>query len=198
MNTSGAIDSDGKSVDLNYAITADQIAKVLRSEGIAFTSKGYSSWMGYVFLPLAALCLAGSVAMFLLSRKDAAKAPAQANNAGKAAPAAAAKGTPLLKGITGKYAGQEFDLSKNKVVLGRDPAVCNLIFESDTPGISGNHCQLTFDPATDGFVLTDNGSSFGTFLGNGKKLAAGVPEKLVSGDTFYLANTGNRFLVTKS
>ena len=35
------------------------------------------------------------------------------------------------------------------------------------------------------------------FLGNGKKLTANVAEKLSTGDTFYLCDNANRFVVSK-
>lgn len=46
-------------------------------------------------------------------------------------------------------------------------------------------------------IITDLGSSYGTFLGNGKKLTANVAEKLSTGDTFYLCDNANRFVVSK-
>ena len=46
-------------------------------------------------------------------------------------------------------------------------------------------------------MITDLGSSYGTFLGNGKKLTANVAEKLSAGDTFYLCDNTNRFVVVK-
>ena len=46
-------------------------------------------------------------------------------------------------------------------------------------------------------MIMDLGSSYGTFLGNGKKLTANVAEKLSAGDTFYMCDTANRFVVTK-
>ena len=49
----------------------------------------------------------------------------------------------------------------------------------------------------DCFIITDLGSSYGTFLGNGKKLTANVAEKLSTGDTFYLCDNANRFVVSK-
>ena len=103
----------------------------------------------------------------------------------------------MLLGVTGKYAGQRFDLLTGKVVLGRDPATCNIVFDRDTPGISGRHCQVSYDRNEDCFVITDLGSTYGTFLGNGKKLAANAAEKLYAGDTFCLADGANRFAVTK-
>ncbi|WP_204652594.1 FHA domain-containing protein, partial [Gemmiger formicilis] len=45
-------------------------------------------------------------------------------------------------GVFDSFAVQSFDLLKGKVVIGRDPATCNIVFDKNTPGISGRHCQL--------------------------------------------------------
>ena len=103
----------------------------------------------------------------------------------------------VLRGVTGKYAGQSFDLLKGKVVIGRDPATCNIVFDKNAPGISGRHCQVAYDQNEDCFIITDLGSSYGTFLGNGKKLTANVAEKMYAGDTFYLCDNANRFVLSK-
>lgn len=103
----------------------------------------------------------------------------------------------VLRGVTGKYAGQSFDLTGGKVVIGRDPTSCNIVFEKNTPGISGRHCQVAYDPNGECFLITDLDSSYGTYLGNGKKLTANVTEKLFPGDTFYLCDNANRFVVAK-
>ena len=103
----------------------------------------------------------------------------------------------VLRGVTGKYAGQKFDLMRGKIVIGRDPTECNIVYDKNTPGISGRHCQIVYDGNEDRFLITDLGSSYGTFLGNGKKLTANVAEKLSAGDTFYLCDNGNRFVVAK-
>ena len=111
-----------------------------------------------------------------------------------------------LYGTTGNYLKVEIrggdgikegDLLKGKVIIGRDPASCNIVFDKNTPGISGRHCQVVYDANEDCFLITDLGSSYGTFLGNGKKLTANVVEKLAAGDTFYLCDNTNRFVVTK-
>ena len=56
---------------------------------------------------------------------------------------------------------------------------------------------MAYDANEDCFLLTDLGSSYGTFLGNGQKLTANVAEKLFAGDTFYLCDNANRFVVAK-
>lgn len=54
------------------------------------------------------------------------------------------------------------------VVIGRDPA-CDYVI--DHAKISGRHCQLSFEDGR--LVVTDLGSSNGTFVGAGKRRVAG-------------------------
>ena len=114
-----------------------------------------------------------------------------------AQPAASSQGRPVLKCIKGQFAGKAFDLSRGKVVLGRDPASCNLVFNKETPGISSKHCQMSYDAASGSFLLTDLGSSYGTYTGGGKKLEPNVPERLSAGDSFYLADENVKFQINK-
>ena len=204
VNASGAVDADtGLSLGMNYAIIIDELTKILDQERIAYTMAGGMSWapawFAYVFLPIGILALAAGVVLLVITKKGAVLAAAGTGGQRKAA----AKGRgpvgkyAVLRGVTGRYAGQRFDLLKGKVVIGRDPATCNIVFDKNTPGISGRHCQVVYDANEDCFLITDLGSSYGTFLGNGKKLTANVAEKLSAGDTFYLCDNANRFVVTK-
>ena len=111
--------------------------------------------------------------------------------------ASQSQGRPILKCIKGQFAGKAFDLTRGNVVLGRDPASCNLVFNKDTPGISSKHCQMSYDSASGSFILTDLGSSYGTYTGNGKKLEPNVPERLAAGDVFYLADENVKFQISK-
>lgn len=212
INTLGAIDPEtGTELGMNYAIVMDELTKILDSEGMDYTMTGSgfgAPWMAYLFLPLAVLTLAGAAVLFMQEKKSgkiSAATSAGAKNGtpigrkpeGKAQAAKAEGVKAILRGVTGAYAGQTFDLTKGSVVLGRDPSACNIVFDKATPGISGNHCQVSYDASKGCFLLTDHGSTYGTFLGNGKKLAAQVTEKLAAGDTFYLCDTANRFAVTK-
>lgn len=184
-----------------YAIESDELLKILDSEKIVYAKSGgglswLPTWTAYIFLPVGGVCLAAGIVLFVLNGKSSAK--------GEDSRAAVARGVynaldkkAVLRGVTGKYSGQSFDLTKAKLILGRDPAFCNLVYDKDTPGISARHCQVAYDSAEGCFIITDLGSSYGTFLGNGKKLAPNVPEKLSIGDTFYLCDNTNRFLVGK-
>lgn len=206
INSSGAVDEQGKSEGVNFAITSAELTKILDSENIKYTMAGGGlswapSWFAYVFLPIGVLALAGGVILLVMSQKNGQGVPAVADAGANKASARSGRGSvgkrAVLRGVTGKYAGQSFDLLKGKVVIGRDPAACNIVFDKNAPGISGRHCQVDYDPNEDCFIITDLGSSYGTFLGNGKKLAANVAEKLSAGDTFYLCDNASRFVVSK-
>ena len=51
---------------------------------------------------------------------------------------------------------------KHRITIGRDPSLCNVIFPSDTPGVSRRHCSL--ERRADGIYIMDLGSSMGTFV----------------------------------
>ncbi len=206
INSLGAVDPNtGLSLGMNYAIIIDELTKILDQERIDYTMIGglgwVPNWFAYVFLPIGILALAGGILLLAMTTQKGGAALAAAGIGGPKKSVTKGRGPvgkyAVLRGVTGKYAGQKFDLLQGKVVIGRDPATCNIVFDKNTPGISGRHCQVVYDANEDCFLITDLGSSYGTFLGNGKKLTANVVEKLSTGDTFYLCDNGNRFVVTK-
>ena len=222
INVAGAIDPNtGLSLGMNYAIIINELTKILDVERIPYTfsSSGFSLFHGpgsAVLLLLGILLIAAGTFFFWKERKAAASVTnnrsglADRNSGLANGSASGLNGNPvhsgaagssgahaILRGMTGSYAGQSFDLLKGKVTIGRDPTFCNIVYEKSTPGISSRHCQLSYNPGEGCFVLTDLGSSYGTFLGNGKKLTPNVPEKLYAGDTFFLCDPSNRFLVAK-
>lgn len=186
INTFGTVDSE----TVNFATIADELRVILDQEKIPYMLKGYDSWM--LWLGIGMLVLFGGAGAYLLvTDKGAANSPAKAPAKGASA-APVKSGTPTLLGVTGKYAGQKIPLN-SRITIGRDPVRCQLVFEPNTAGVSSNHCTVYYDAQTAQFVLVDNGSSYGTFLANGQKLAPNVPVRLAAGDGFYLANTSVRF-----
>ena len=86
-------------------------------------------------------------------------------------------------------------LNQTPVIIGRDPAVCKIVFMEDTPGISAKHCQVYFDSEKNSVILTDLGSSYGTYLMSGQKLTPNTPFRLGAKEHFYLASKNNTFIV---
>ena len=99
-------------------------------------------------------------------------------------------------GSTGTYRGARFPVDE-ELVFGRDPAVCNVVFDVNSPNISSKHCTLKFLPEGNIFLLEDHQSSNGTFTKDGK-LGAGKSIVLNSGDFFYMASRENQFIVKSS
>ncbi len=101
---------------------------------------------------------------------------------------------PSVRSLAAQHRGMKVPLA-GQIIIGRSQADCALVFKEGTPGVSGRHCSLAFDPASGDFLLTDLRSSYGTFLQNGTKLTAGVPYRLKAGDRFYLGDPANLIAV---
>lgn len=99
--------------------------------------------------------------------------------------------------VQGIFQGQSFEITGHTMTIGRDQHSCTFVFPEDTPGISSNHCSIYYDARTKAFILTDNGSTYGTYLSDGRKLTKGVPETLLPGSTFALADKTNVFKVDR-
>lgn len=98
----------------------------------------------------------------------------------------------IISCISGQLKDKDFVL-KDKLVFGRDPKRCKVVFPLDTEGVSGLHCQLVKENGK--IVLTDLGSTYGTYVGNGLKIDKDTPVELKKGDTFSLGSDKNKFVV---
>lgn len=98
-----------------------------------------------------------------------------------------------IVGISGIFAKQSFLMKRETIALGRDASICNLVFPENAKGISRKHCTITYDGSR--ITVRDEDSTYGTFLGNGRKLHAGKTVPLTPGQRFYLANEENMFEV---
>ncbi len=100
-------------------------------------------------------------------------------------------GSRYLIGITGSLADQKFDITPGKrVVLGRDPQKCNIIFPQTTEGVSRVHCEIFFDGQTT--TIRDLGSSHGTYV-KGVKLEPQKEFRLHRGLPIDIGSDKNRF-----
>lgn len=99
-----------------------------------------------------------------------------------------------LECIGGNLQGMTFPIS-SRVVFGRDPKRCSIIYPKDAKGISGVHCAA--EPTADGqIILIDLGSTYGTMAG-GQQLTAGKGVTLRPGDAFTLGGSENVFVVRR-
>lgn len=149
----------------------------------------------------AVVLMAAGIVLVMLLRRSRPAAQDRAGGAGDISHTIAGNGSgnvsrtiaitgPALTGVSGEFAGKSFPL-QDSLIIGRDPARCNIVFPDKTPGVSALHCELRREGA--GLSLTDLGSSYGTFLNNGAKLSPNAPYPIKPGDTFYLGEAANSF-----
>lgn len=101
--------------------------------------------------------------------------------------------TIQLRCTNGEFAGYSFPVGENeRVLIGRDMN-CNIKFDVKTPMVSRNHCVFEYD-GTNAW-LTDNNSSYGTFLGDGTKIEPMKRVMLLPGTSFYLGSKEVMFSV---
>ena len=106
----------------------------------------------------------------------------------------ASKAHVALACIGGALQGMTFPIS-SRVVIGRDPKHCSIIYPKDAKGISSVHCAA--EPTADGqIILIDLGSTYGTMAG-GQQLTAGKGVTLHPGDAFTLGGKENVFEVRR-
>ena len=150
----------------------------------------------YVYLAIGvAVAAAAAVVYLLIDKKKKQSAPADPGYTvpvGK--PAEANRGGRQITSIgqTNVLGGKTYSVS-GKIVIGRDPAACQVVFPAKTPGISGKHCAV--QELAQGVVVPDLGSSYGTFLENGTKMEPNKPYTILTGEAFFLASKDNGFRV---
>jgi len=199
VNTWG---SDG----VNYTIHISYIIDALNEFNIGYntdpaSNTGSTSGSGPAISPTSApdgnanpvtdywwviLILAGGIGAWVgISRKrKTLDNPAQQPSAGEA--------SPQLLCTKGPFAGTAFPIN-GSLSIGRDPKRCQLIFPDDTKGISSLHCEVRHTAS--GVTLSDKGSTYGTFLSDGRKLAVNENCLIRSGEGFYLASRDNEFTI---
>lgn len=99
------------------------------------------------------------------------------------------RGPWALECVTGPSQGLIYTLGSGTIRIGSDPS-CNVRI-SNAAGVSHVHCSLR--PCAGGMELTDLGSTYGTFLADGRQLPPNFPATLRRGDTFYLGSRNVMF-----
>ena len=94
--------------------------------------------------------------------------------------------------LSGPLKGQTYQVGPNGMIIGRDND-CAIRFPSTQPGVSRHHCSLRWQGGV--LMLTDLGSSHGTYMADGRKLPPQYPTQVAAGSRFYLADTGNLFQI---
>lgn len=97
--------------------------------------------------------------------------------------------------VSGPLSGQSYVLGSGVLGIGTDPS--NIVrLPAGTPGVSRRHCCIRWQNSAP--QLVDLGSSYGTFLIDGRKLPPQYPAELSAGSRFYLGEPGCMFQISLS
>ncbi|MBE6704361.1 MAG: FHA domain-containing protein [Ruminococcaceae bacterium] len=201
------VNTDGQVIGVNvpsspnqFVLSAEHIIDMCEKNGIDIKVGAGFPWL-IVIIVGGVLLVAVIVLVIVLILRKGKKAPAvnpgpvtmplEPDPAGTgAAPMTPAAPTARLIAIGGYLNGKKYNLA-GSVRIGRNAAVCGVSYPTSTQGVSGVHCEVTFDGNV--CYVKDLGSSYGTFTSAGVKLKKDVPVMLRSGDKFYLASPDNTF-----
>jgi hypothetical protein len=191
---------EGKTFQL---VCEDLVSNVFDPTGspVAQASRRIPWW---VWAAIASALLGGFTAFVLVRRgrrpkrrfpvktgQAAAAPPPTAQRPAATAVPVAAAASPNLRGviiiISGSLAGQRIPLGAAPVTVGKGPSTLQV---NDDPTVSTRHAQIAPDRGT--FVLTDLGSTNGTFVNNQKVTQ---PVRLSDGDLVRFGNTQIKFRI---
>lgn len=167
----------------NYAFSIEHLASTCESLDIPFCYGGmHFNWL-VCALAAALLLVIAVIAVIMLKKRKLPPAPK----------APVSDADLRIEGVYGCYAGKRYKLV-GTVTIGRGTQN-TLALPENTAGVSHRHCMLTVGKNEE-VLLTDVGSSYGTFLGSGQKLSANIPVTLHKGDTFWLGSKEQMFRIT--
>lgn len=200
--------SDELSSDENvyYAVNIDEVIPFLKQYDIPYalntnTIFGIPTVVVLIIAGVVIITMATVIIILLLLSKKKKSAPKASpnnppiSNPGSAPTPMAAhvpQKSAILRSLAIQHGGMRISLQPGKqILIGTSRDNCSVVFKPGTPGVSRRHCSISWDAASGDFILTDLGSSYGTFLENKQRLAQGVSTRLRPGDRFYLGSPEN-------
>lgn len=194
INTYG-IGGDASTGDVNsyYSVRISYVRDKLDELGISYdVAGGGSAW---VFIVIG-LVIVLAAAAFVLWKKGLIRFSLPKLSKRKGKTSGMGLDELRIQCVSGAFAGKRFALSP-QVRMGRDPTKNDLVFPDGTQGVSGVHCVLIYDSAAGSLYIKDLGSTFGTFVNGGKRLAPSQAMPLNVGDRFSLGSERESFMVTR-
>lgn len=98
---------------------------------------------------------------------------------------------PVVRSMSTQHNGKSMLVGVSPIYVGRDSTKCAIVYKEGTAGVSGRHASIVFNPASSDFIVTDLGSTYGTFLLDGRRIEANKPFHLKDGDSFYVGDKSN-------
>lgn len=206
----------GNEYEINYyAVSIDEAISMLNANGVSFVTESDMK-KGNLFGKLTSnpklliiICVAAAGVVLLVAvlavigRKGKSKSVAAGSTEGRSPaqpqadvipmpvqPAAPAK-RAVVRSMSAQHNGMCFPVGGTPILVGRDTVNCTIVYREGTPGVSGRHCSIEWDPRTEEFLVTDLRSTYGTFLMDGQKLQQNVPYHCKAGECICIGEKTN-------
>ena len=200
------IDGDGAVLGINtaaseldqnlfYAVSIGEILPMLDRNNIPYTLYEGSALPGNTVLYAGIAAAVVVVVVILLIVAASRKKKKRAAAAAPAQEAPKPERSPVIRSMAPQHGGLVVQLHHQPVQVGRDSAVCRIVYQDGTPGVSSRHCQVYYDEGTGMFVVTDLNSTYGTFLAGGQRLQPNTATPLPPKSSFYLGEVDNTLYV---
>lgn len=95
-----------------------------------------------------------------------------------------------LLGISGSFAGAILGFQNERIIIGRDPRLCNVVLRGQK--ISRKHCEILFDREKECYEVRDC-SMNGVFREDGERLPKEKKVYLPRDSIIYMAGTEESF-----
>ncbi|MGH9822057.1 MAG: FHA domain-containing protein [Blastocatellia bacterium] len=201
-------DTDSGLEALRFAIRIDELVNALKKQqlSVSYTITsgcgGGSGSSAILILGVVLALMLGAAAVVLAATnsgrrvvKDAIGKTVRLSSPHRT-PAPAGAHQVIVKGLAGSQAGRMIPLDGNALVMGRDPASCQVVFPMSESDVSKRHCVLWKDQRTGMTLLDDLNSRNGTFVltsaGN-ERVLPGRPRPLGVNERFSLGGPENVF-----
>ena len=173
----------------NYAVCIDELLKLITRDetGYVLSTDLTFNIVPVIIIAGAVLVAAATVVIIIVIVKKS-----KGNKTGNAKAPEKPKSGAVIVCVAGVLSGKSYNFD-DVITIGRNSATCDVCFPVNTQGISGVHCQIVREGK--GYVITDKGSSYGTFLGSGVKLQPNVPAKIECDEYFYLGSRDQLFQI---
>lgn len=207
INTFILTDTNGTEIaGVYYAVSIEEIIPMLERNNVVYQMGSANNTLLFIIIGVAAFVLILIIVLVIVLVATRKKKPAANQAVQQSVPQnqqyqnqqvaqQAPTGRPIIRSMATQHGGRYVQLGAQPILIGRDATACQISFAAGTPGVSGRHCTVAWDPTTGDFLLTDMRSTYGTFLAGGQKLNPGMPYHLRPGDSFYLGDRSNEMRV---
>ncbi len=185
-----------------YAVSIDEMIPMLNKNDVAYVTESDMKIGGISFnlldnkplligIIVAVIVLIIVIMVIAISKNKKGKAQPLPVGAEGAVQQVIQPKKAMICSLSTQHNGMSYPIGTTPILIGRDVANCTIAYREGTPGVSGRHCSVSWNPDTEEFLITDLRSTYGTFLQNGQKLEPNVPYRCRAGESFYVGESTN-------